>query len=53
MTSTPALPPTSDFPIRWDDPADEQAFWFQDVMHNPRPDGNTGIVTILGQQRRG
>ncbi len=25
------------FPIHWEDPADEQASWFQDVMHNPLP----------------
>ncbi len=27
----------ANFPIHWDDPADEQMFWFQDVMHNPLP----------------
>lgn len=26
-----------EFPITWDDPADEQLTWFQDVMHNPLP----------------
>lgn len=36
MTTTEASV-ASDFPIRWDDPADEQLFWFQDVMHNPLP----------------
>ncbi|MEX2247915.1 MAG: PEP-utilizing enzyme [Dehalococcoidia bacterium] len=25
------------FPIHWEDPAYEQASWFQDVMHNPLP----------------
>ena len=25
------------FPIHWQDPADEQASWFADVMHNPLP----------------
>jgi phosphohistidine swiveling domain-containing protein len=28
---------SQDFPIVWADPADEQASWFQDVMHNPLP----------------
>ena len=37
MTSTETLPAASDFPIHWEDPADEQAFWFQDVMHSPQP----------------
>ena len=37
MTSPQAFPTTAAFPIHWDDPADEQAFWFQDVMHNPQP----------------
>ncbi len=27
----------AEFPIAWDDPAQEQAHWFQDVMHNPLP----------------
>ncbi len=27
----------ADFPIVWDDPAQAQASWFQDVMHNPLP----------------
>jgi pyruvate,water dikinase len=39
MTTTEATvqQPGADFPITWDDPADEQMFWFQDVMHNPLP----------------
>ncbi len=37
MTTAETIPPTSDFPISWDDPADERAFWFQDVMHSPQP----------------
>ena len=37
LTSTETLPAASDFPIHWEDPADEQAFWFQDVMHSPQP----------------
>jgi len=39
MTTTEATAPQSnpEFPIQWDDAADEQLFWFQDVMHNPMP----------------
>jgi len=29
--------PAADFPISWDDPAQQDAAWFQDVMHNPLP----------------
>ncbi|RPJ58418.1 MAG: hypothetical protein EHM24_28730, partial [Acidobacteria bacterium] len=30
------LPP-ADFPVRWDDPADEELHWLQDRMHAPEP----------------
>ncbi|MEP7215896.1 MAG: hypothetical protein ABI782_06550, partial [Anaerolineaceae bacterium] len=37
MTSTETHASASDFPIHWENPSDEQAFWFQDVMHSPQP----------------
>lgn len=39
MTTTEATAPQphAEFPIQWEDAADEQLFWFQDVMHNPLP----------------
>jgi pyruvate,water dikinase len=38
MTTEPtAIPAPTDFPIEWSDPADEQLFWFQDVLHFPLP----------------
>jgi len=29
--------PVADFPITWNDPAQSELTWFQDVMHNPLP----------------
>ena len=38
MTSTePTAAAATDFPIEWNDPADEQLFWFQDNLHFPLP----------------
>ena len=34
---TAATKVSQDFPIRWEHPADEEASWFADVMHNPLP----------------
>jgi pyruvate,water dikinase len=31
------LPVPADFPITWEHPDDERAFWMQDLMHNPTP----------------
>ena len=38
MTATePAAAAATNFPITWNDPADEQLFWFQDNLHFPLP----------------
>ena len=36
-TESSAIPVPADFPVEWDDPADEQLFWFQDILHFPLP----------------
>ena len=36
-TESSVLPVPADFPVEWDDPADEQLFWFQDNLHFPLP----------------
>ncbi len=36
-TESSVLPVPADFPVDWDDPADEQLFWFQDNLHFPLP----------------
>lgn len=37
MAAPTPIPTPPNFPIRWKDPADEQLFWFQDLMHYPTP----------------